>query len=336
MQELLAGRAVHRDPLLRIEQLHVSFTERQGTVLAVRGVSLEIGVGDSLGVVGESGCGKTVTALAILGLLSLNAKVSGGVWLGELNLATAPEKAMRKVRGHQIGMVFQDPLASLNPVMTVGAQIDEVLAAHLDLTHRERLTRAIELLRMVEIPNPAARLRAYPHELSGGMRQRVMIAMALACRPQLLIADEPTTALDVTVQAQLLDTLARLRLELGMALMLVSHDLGVVARACRRVAVMYGGRIIETGPMQQVLTGPQHPYTAALLAAQPKLSGPTRTGLRSISGMPPRLREDITACSFAPRCPRAAARCSEQDPALESTNPERAVACFFPSPSEPV
>ncbi len=335
MQQPMDGQGDSREPLLEIRELHVAFRERVGTVLAVRGVSLRIGAGESVGIVGESGCGKTVTALAVLGLLPESATVSGEVWLDGTDLTKAPEQALRAVRGHQISMVFQDPLASLNPVMTVGAQIMEVLAAHLDMPRSERADRARDLLAMVDIPGPAERFKAYPHELSGGMRQRVMIAIALACRPRLLIADEPTTALDVTVQAQLLETLDRLRTELGMALLLVSHDLGVVARACSRVAVMYGGRIVEVAQMRHLLAAQQHPYTAALLAAAPKLSGPTRTGLHTIGGMPPPPQGGHRGVRLCPALRAGNNVVPQRDPALAETAPDRAVACFFPTPVEP-
>ncbi len=314
-------------PLLCVDGLCVSFETPRGTIRAVDGLSLEVGAGEVLGLVGESGSGKSVTLRAIGQLLRGRASVTGAVrWLGEDLLAVPPAR-LRAVRGAGIGMVFQEPMAALNPVLSIGLQIEESLAAHTDLTRTQRRARAIELLGLVGIPSPSQRLGQYTHEFSGGMRQRAMIAIALAAGPKLLLADEPTTALDVTIQDQVLKLLLRLVDELGMALVLVTHDLGVVAETCDRMAVMYAGRICEVGPAAAVFGHPRHAYTDALLRAMPG-DGPARGLLLSIPGQPPRLDRPVPGCAFAPRCGYAEARCTAEAPALAAQPEGQRAACY--------
>jgi len=311
--------------LLEIRDLRVRFATPRGPVHAVDGVSLALGAGEVVGLVGESGSGKSVTLRAIPRLLHANAAVSGEVlWRGEDLLAMAPER-LRRVRGGEIGMVFQEPMAALNPVLPIGLQIDEALVAHTGLDARTRRARAEELLGLVGIAAARQRLGQFPHEFSGGMRQRAMIAIALAANPVLLLADEPTTALDVTIQDQILKLLLRLKDELSMALLLVTHDLGVVAETCERVAVMYAGRLCETGPVSEVFAHPRHAYTAALLRSIPG-EGIAGTALVPIPGQPPRLDRPAGGCAFAPRCTLASAACGVL-PAMRAYAPGHHAAC---------
>lgn len=315
-------------PLLEVRDLRVSFFTPRGEVRAVDGVSFTIDEGETFGLVGESGCGKSVTALSLLRLLDGNGRIVGGdiVFAGRRLLALSEEE-MRSLRGDQIAMVFQEPMTSLNPVFTVGYQIGEVLEVHRGMSRKQARAEAIELLRLVEIPEPERRVDAYPHQLSGGMRQRVMIAMALACRPRLLIADEPTTALDVTIQAQILDLLAHLQQQFGMAVLFVTHDLGIVAERARRVAVMYAGRIVEEAETATLFRNPLHPYTRGLLRSIPRLGMRVRR-LAAIPGSVPDPLALPSGCRFRDRCTYAVARCGEIDPQLEPFGDSRAVACI--------
>ncbi len=315
-------------PLLEVRDLRVSFFTPRGEVRAVDGVSFTIDEGETFGLVGESGCGKSVTALSLLRLLDGNGRIVGGdiVFAGRRLLALSEEE-MRSLRGDQIAMVFQEPMTSLNPVFTVGYQIGEVLEVHRGMSRKQARAEAIELLRLVEIPEPERRVDAYPHQLSGGMRQRVMIAMALACRPRLLIADEPTTALDVTIQAQILDLLAHLQQQFGMAVLFVTHDLGIVAERARRVAVMYAGRIVEEAETATLFRNPLHPYTRGLLRSIPRLGMRVRR-LAAIPGSVPDPLALPSGCRFRDRCTYAVARCAEIDPQLEPFGDSRAVACI--------
>jgi peptide/nickel transport system ATP-binding protein len=319
-------------PLLEVEGLRTEFRLRRSTVTAVDGVSFSVGSGESVGLVGESGCGKTTVGLSIMQLLpSVGHIVGGSIRLGGRDLVPLSEKDMARVRGNEIGMVFQDPLTSLNPTMTVGNQIAESVRIHRGATKRQARERALEVLHMVELPRPEERLDAYPHQLSGGLRQRVMIAMALACEPKLLIADEPTTALDVTIQAQILDLLDRLRSELGMAVVLVTHDLAVVAARTDRVIVMYAGQVIETAGTDDLFTEMRHPYAEALLASVAKLDQDSSVPLVSIPGRPPDLSKPIDHCRFAARCRYAQADCTQRVPPLEQAGRATAghlAACF--------
>jgi peptide/nickel transport system ATP-binding protein/oligopeptide transport system ATP-binding protein len=316
---------VSMEPLLRVQDLQVSFETGHGTVRAVDGVDLDIRSGEILGLVGESGSGKSVTLRSIARLLHRNAHVKGqALWRGE-DLFGMSEARLRTVRGAEIAMIFQEPMTALNPVLTIGLQIDEALVAHTDLGREARRRRAIELLNLVGIPSAAQRLGSYPHEFSGGMRQRAMIAIALAAEPTLLLADEPTTALDVTIQDQILKLLLRLVDELGMAMILVTHDLGVVAETCDHVAVMYAGRIAEAGPVEAIFNRPRHAYTHALLNSMPD-GGAARTALMPIPGQPPRLDRPIPGCAFAPRCSWATAACAVRPP-LVSVAPGHLSAC---------
>ena len=309
-------------PLLDVRDLRVTFATPRGAVRAVDGAGITVDAGEVVGLVGESGSGKSVTLRAITRLLHGNAAVSGQVlWRGR-DLLTLPEPALRAVRGREIAMVFQEPMAALNPVLTVGQQIDESLAAHGGLDGRARRARALELLDLVGIAAGAQRLRSYPHEFSGGMRQRAMIAIALAPQPMLLLADEPTTALDVTIQDQVLRLLLRLTGELGMGMVLVTHDLGVVAETCSRVCVMYAGRVVEAGPVAALFARPRHAYTAALLRSMPGVgAGPARRPLVPIPGQPPRLDQAIPGCPFVPRCGFVEERCRTVAPPLAEVAP---------------
>jgi oligopeptide/dipeptide ABC transporter ATP-binding protein len=317
--------------LLEVRDLHTEFSLERGSVRAVDGVSFDIQRGEMLGIVGESGSGKSVTSLSILGLLPPRGKVSGGsVRLDGTDLASLPERERRAVRGRRIAMIFQDPMTSLNPYLRIGEQLVEGPRLHLGLSAEDAERRALELLERVRIPEAAARFRSYPHELSGGMRQRVMIAMALLCDPELLIADEPTTALDVTVQAQILDLLQELRQERGLSILLISHDLGVVANRCDRVLVMYAGRIVESAPAGALFRRPLHPYTLALLESLPRIDRKAAERLETIPGMPPRLdRGPFRACSFAPRCRFVHEACQREDPPLVEAAPGRLRRCVL-------
>jgi peptide/nickel transport system ATP-binding protein len=321
-------------PLLAIEDLQTHFFTRDGVVRAVDGVSYAVEAGETLAVVGESGCGKSVTALSILRLVpSPPGRIVGGAIRFEgVDLLQIGEGEMRRIRGNEISMIFQEPMTSLNPVLTVSRQITETLILHQGLTARAAAARAIEMLRLVRIPEPERRARQYPHELSGGMRQRVMIAMALACHPKLLIADEPTTALDVTIQAQILDLMRELKSEIGAAIILITHDLGVVAEMAQRVVVMYAGRKVEEALVGDLFRRPQHPYTLGLLASVPRLGAtlgraePPR--LAEIPGTVPSLRDPIVGCAFASRCAYATERCSREAPPLEAKTAAHLAACF--------
>ncbi len=316
---------------LRVRDLSVRFVTRERTVRAVDGVSFDVRPGEVVGLVGESGCGKSVTSLAILGLQEKPAgRLTGSIRLGETELVGLPEAGLRKIRGNRISMIFQDPLTSLNPYLRIGEQLAEVLELHTDLRGERAVARMLEILSQVGIPG-AERLRSYPHELSGGMRQRVCIAMALLCDPELLIADEPTTMLDVTIQAQILELLRSLREKRNMSILFITHDLGVVAELCDRVVVMYAGRIVEQAPTEQLLHHPLHPYTEALLKSTPRVDVPGGGTLHPIGGLPPRLPDKkLEACAFAPRCPRVREGCTQGEPALESAGPERLRRCIAP------
>ncbi|MFJ9594010.1 dipeptide ABC transporter ATP-binding protein [Streptomyces virginiae] len=327
-----AGRA---SSLLDVRGLHVAFPLGTGTVRALRGVDFSLGAGETLGIVGESGSGKSTLALSLTRMLPGGGRVTGGsVLLDGEDLVAAGEEALRRVRGSRIAMVFQDPMASLNPVLSIGQHLDEAMRAHGRGDRRSRRARALELLGLVGIPDPARRIDDHPHQFSGGMRQRVMIALALANEPDVLVADEPTTALDATVQDRILQLLERLNRETGTALVLVTHDIGVVARVCRRVMVMYGGTVVEDGPTERVLTLPRHPYTAGLLAAVPRLETPSGTRLLGIPGSPPDPAAPAGGCGFAPRCPLAEDRCREQAPALTASADGVRSACWVTGPKD--
>ena len=315
-----------KEPLLQVEDLHVTFRTGRGTIYAVDGVDFAVAQGEVLGLVGESGSGKSVTLRAIPRLLPTSAAVTGHVlWRGE-DLMTMADEKLRAVRGGQIAMVFQEPMSALNPVLPIGLQIDEVLTAHGTLDRARRRARAIELLGLVGIASAAQRLGQYPHEFSGGMRQRAMIAIALAAQPALLLADEPTTALDVTIQDQILKLLLRLVGDLGMAMVLVTHDLGVVAESCDRVAVMYAGRLCEAGTVAEVFAYPRHAYTDALLRSMPG-DGAARAMLVPIPGQPPRVDSIVAGCAFAPRCRYVESACATERPLLREHEPGHASAC---------
>jgi oligopeptide transport system ATP-binding protein len=318
------------DFILDVQGLETTFKTPDGIIHAVNGVSFGLKEGETLGVVGESGCGKSVTMLSILGLVSSPpGKIIGGkAVFGGHDLLKMSNEEIRHVRGAQIGMVFQDPMTSLNPVLTIGRQLEEPLTWHTGMTKKQASERAAELLSTVGIPNAKERLNDYPHQYSGGMRQRVMIAMALACSPQILIADEPTTALDVTIQAQIVELVKRLRDELGMAIIWITHDLGVVAGLAQRVIVMYGGAIIEEAPVRELYANPQHPYTIGLLESLPRVDQKKETRLYSIEGMPPVLYQKPAACPFAPRCKWVMERCWNEKPPLLEVGPDHRAACW--------
>jgi oligopeptide/dipeptide ABC transporter ATP-binding protein len=318
------------EPLLQVENLSTYFHTDEGTARAVEGVSFDVHPQETLGIVGESGCGKSVTSLSILRLIpDPPGRIEGGRirFMGR-DLLELSEKEMRKIRGNDIAMIFQEPMTSLNPVFTVGDQIGEVLRLHRGLSREQASERAIEMLRRVRIPDPEQRVDEYPHQLSGGQRQRVMIAMALACDPALLIADEPTTALDVTVQAQILELLKQLQDEYGMAIMLITHDLGVIAETAHRVVVMYAGVVVEVGTIYQVFDGPNHPYTEGLKAAIPKL-GVKVEELHTIPGSVPSPYEEITGCPFQNRCPYVMDICRREFPPLFTVGEGHVARCFL-------
>ncbi|MBV8462270.1 MAG: ABC transporter ATP-binding protein [Acidimicrobiales bacterium] len=319
-------------PLLKVEDLHTSFRTSRGTVKAVDGVSFTLQPGETLGVVGESGSGKTVLARSIMGLLPLRDVIRSGTvhFAGHELTAMAPEE-LRQVWGAELSMIFQDPMTALNPVKRIGEQITESLRLHLDMDRGNANSTAVELLRQVGIPSPELRVRWYPFELSGGMRQRVMIAIALACAPRLVMADEPTTGLDVTVQAQILDLLRDLQRERHMAVMLVTHDLGVVATRTDHIMVMYAGRIVEKAPTRTLFGDTRMPYTQALMDSIPRLSQPSGARLHAIAGRPPDLIHPPVGCKFAPRCPYAQDKCRESEPPLRTAgSADHLFACWFP------
>ena len=316
-------------PLLEIDNLSVTFSTERGVVQAVDGVSLSVDRGETLAVVGESGSGKSVTALSILGLLGDNGSIAGGSirFEGEDLTQVSPAR-LRDLRGNRIAMIFQEPMSSLNPVLTLGNQVAEPIVLHQDRSWKEALDMAGELLKRVAIPDAEHRLDDYPHQFSGGMRQRVMIAMALACEPCIIIADEPTTALDVTVQAQILALLKNLTTELNSALILITHDLGVVARYADRVAVMYGGRVVETASARVLYKTPSHPYTQGLMASIPTLDGEQGARLKTIVGQPPDLSQLPRGCAFHPRCPHAREACEQEKPPLAQLGEGHLRACI--------
>ena len=326
-------------PLLQVRDLRVTFGSGERTVHAVNGISYDLELGDTLGVVGESGCGKSVSSLALMRLLPKPAaKITAGeiIFEGE-EILSMTEDAVREMRGDRMAMIFQDPMTSLNPVLTIERQLTEVLETHRKLKRKGAITRAVELLELVGIPAAKRRLRDYPHQFSGGMRQRVMIAMALACDPQLLIADEPTTALDVTIQAQILDLMRSAVAEMGTSLILITHDLGVVAGMARSINVMYAGHIVERAETHELYGRPRHPYTVGLLQSIPRLDAQGRGELVPIQGQPPDLSRDIPGCPFAPRCFNAQDRCRQEMPPLEAapnSAPGHEVACWYPAEGE--
>src|ERR671929_1003300 len=316
--------------LLDVRGLKTHFFTDEGVVRAVDGVDLYIDKGETLGVVGESGCGKSVTALSLMRLIPQppGKIVSGQVHFDGRDLLKLREDDMRKIRGNDIAMIFQDPMTSLNPVLTIGRQISEALELHKSMNRSQARERTIELLELVGIPSARSRVDDYPHQFSGGMRQRVMIAMALSCDPKVLLADEPTTALDVTIQAQILDLIKRLREELGMAIIMITHDLGVVAGIADRINVMYAGYIVETGSSDEIFHNPRHPYTLGLLKSIPRLDEPRKEKLVPIEGLPPDLVDPPPGCPFQPRCPYAIERCVPENPSLEPVVPGHRIACW--------
>ena len=319
------------EPLLVVRDLATTFSTPAGRLHAVDGVSFELGANETLGIVGESGSGKTVLSRTIMGLQPrTNVEVSGSVRLGGFEVVGATEADKRTIWGTEVAMVFQDPMTSLNPVVRIGNQITESLRVRLGMSRADAKARAIELLELVGIPSASERLRAYPGQLSGGMRQRVVIAIALSCSPKLLLADEPTTGLDVTIQAQILNLLDELKQRLAMSVILVTHDLGVVATRTSRIVVMYAGRVVETGSTRDIFYDHRMPYTRALLESSPKVSNPSHTRLAAIPGRPPNLTELGAGCAFAPRCPYASDRCRDERPELVEAADGHAFACWHP------
>ncbi len=316
-------------PLLEVRDLRVRFAVRDGEVEAVNGLDFAMAPGETLGIVGESGSGKSQTVLAMLGLLSSNGRAEGRVHFQGRDLLSLRAEELNRVRGNEIAMIFQDPMTSLNPYMRIGRQMAEVLRLHQGMGREQARERSVELLEAVRIPDARSRLDRYPHEFSGGMRQRVMIAMALLCRPALLIADEPTTALDVTVQAQIIQLLRELRRDIDTSIILITHDLGVVAGLCDRVLVMYAGRMVEYGPVEDIFRDPQHPYTRGLLESVPRLDRARGQRLHSIPGNPPNLLHLPPGCPFEPRCERRMERCATARPPLVEAAPGRLKACFL-------
>ena len=318
------------EPLLQIEDLHTQFFTSRGVVHAVDGASLHIEAGETVGVVGESGCGKTMTALSVLRLVPDPGRITSGkiIFRGR-DVTKMSDEEVREFRGNDVAMIFQDPMTSLNPVTSVGDQIEEVMTAHRRFTARQAKERVLPLLRRVQIPAAEQRVSDYPHQFSGGMRQRAMIAMGVANEPALLIADEPTTALDVTVQAQIIELLKQLNRDLGTAVMLITHNMALVASLCQRVVVMYAGRVVEEGPVEKMFKDPQHPYTWSLLRSVPRLDqGASQERLVSIRGLPPDLVRLPPGCKFHPRCPFAEARCSVEEPPLGEVSPGQSARCW--------
>jgi oligopeptide/dipeptide ABC transporter ATP-binding protein len=316
--------------LLEVEGLQTHFETSAGIIRAVDGISYDVGEGETVAVVGESGCGKSVGALSILRLITTppGRVVGGSIRFNGRDLLALSEEEIRKVRGREIGMIFQEPMTSLNPVLTIGLQLTETIRQHFSVSKEAAEARAVELLGMVGIAEPARRLRQYPHHLSGGMRQRVMIAVALSCEPKLIIADEPTTALDVTIQAQILELMKDLTRRLGVALIIITHNLGVVARYADRVNVMYAGRIVETGTARQIYHNPSHPYTLALLRSVPRMDQPRKAKLDPVEGQPPNLMQLDPGCAFRPRCRFAVPPCRDAAPALETVAAGHLSACW--------
>jgi oligopeptide/dipeptide ABC transporter ATP-binding protein len=316
-------------PLLRIEDLRTQFFTSRGVVQAVDGVSLHVNEGETVGVVGESGCGKTMTALSVLRLVPDPGRiVSGHIWFRNHDVTTMSADQIRDFRGSDVAMIFQDPMTSMNPVTRVGKQIEEAMSAHERFSPSEAVARVVPLLQRVRIPSAERRKQDYPHQFSGGMRQRGMIAMGLANEPAMLIADEPTTALDVTVQAQIIALLKQLNREMGTAIMLITHNMALVASLCSRVVVMYAGRVVEEGPVEQIFRDPQHPYTWSLLRSVPRVDEVRKGRLVSISGMPPDLVRMPPGCKFHPRCAFREDRCSEEEPPLGEVGPEQRARCW--------
>lgn len=317
-------------PLLEVQNLVTRFATEQGTVTAIDGVSFAINQGETVGLVGESGCGKSVTSLSILRLFDTHSgtTLDGKILFEQQNLLDLSMDEIQEIRGNQISMIFQDPMTSLNPVFTIGDQISESIILHQKVGRKEAMEKAIHMLQVVGIPSPEKRAMEYPHQLSGGMRQRVMIAMGLACQPKLLIADEPTTALDVTIQAQILDLMLALQKQLNMGIILITHDLGVVAEVCSRVMVMYLGQIVEECPVETLFARPKHPYTVGLIKSIPTLDGNRDEPLHIIDGVVPSLFQIPQGCRFAPRCPHADWKCRQQFPALESVDVNHKVRCW--------
>jgi peptide/nickel transport system ATP-binding protein len=319
-------------PVLEVAGLEVSFPSESGRVHAVRGLDYAVGPGEVLGIVGESGSGKSVSSLAVMGLLPEQARVSGSIRFRGRELIGLSDPELAKIRGRRVAMIFQDPLSALTPVYSVGDQIAEVVRRHEGVGRRAARDRAVEMLRLVHIPNAERRMRDYPHQFSGGMRQRVMIAMALACNPALLIADEPTTALDVTIQAQILDLLAEMKSRLGMSIMLITHAMGLVAETAQRVVVMYAGRVVEEAPVRELFAHPRHPYTQGLIRSIPRIDTAAlrKPRLDSIPGVVPSPLDPLPGCRFAPRCAFARAACREAVPRLREIAPGHSVACVLP------
>lgn len=317
--------------LLQVKNLAVSFSTYRGKVKAVRNVSFSVDEGKTIGIVGESGCGKSVTAHAVMGLLPQeNSKIEQGeIIFNDKNIICLNERAMNQLRGNEIAMIFQDPMTSLNPVLNIGTQLEEVLFLHKKITKEQAQKRAVELLKLVGIPSAEQRIHDYPHQFSGGMRQRVMIAMALSCEPKLLIADEPTTALDVTVQAQILDLLKNLQIKTHTAIILISHDLGVIANLCDDVAVMYAGQIIEYGNIDDIFYNARHPYTKGLLKSLPRLTDKKGQPLSAIEGQPPDLKQELNFCPFVMRCSKAMRICARKMPPVIQINNRHYVKCWL-------
>jgi oligopeptide transport system ATP-binding protein len=316
--------------LLQVRDLETRFYTQDGVVKAVNGVNYDLGEGETLGIVGESGCGKSVSVLSMMRLIpSPPGKITGGkVLFEDRDLLKMDSDEIRHIRGNRVAMIFQDPMTSLNPVLTIGRQVGEALEVHMGMDKNQARRRSIELLEMVGIPQADQRIRDYPHQFSGGMRQRVMIAMALSCNPQILIADEPTTALDVTIQAQIVDLVKRLQDEIGMAVIWITHDLGVVAGLVNRVNVMYAGFIVETGPVKDIYARPRHPYTIGLLGSLPRLDESMHEKLTSIEGLPPDLIAPPPGCPFAPRCDYVMDRCQTENPSLQAVGLDHEAACW--------
>jgi oligopeptide transport system ATP-binding protein len=328
---LPASSASNRSPVLDVTNLETTFATPEGEVKAVSGVNFAVYPGEAVGIVGESGSGKSQIFMSIMGLLASNGRARGSVKFHGQEILGLPVAELNKIRGARMSMIFQDPMTSLNPYLTVSRQLTEVLVTHKGMSEAQARSAAIAMLDRVQIPEAAQRFDMYPHEFSGGMRQRVMIAMALLCQPQLLIADEPTTALDVTVQAQILELINELRRQYNMALTLVTHDMGVIAGLCDRVLVMYAGRVVEAAPVQELFKNPQHPYTAGLLRSMPRLDELKHERLATIPGQPPNLQRLPAGCAFRNRCERRIEICETELPPLRTIAPERSKACHLPA-----